>query len=112
MKQLQLVVRPPSRRVHCDLPQRLQAHVLDCQCVAEREPVACLRHVKTCYQAEVHCVPACCVCPCLPAGLVVILVHFPALIAKSLVPSLYPLRLALFDPLTQVSSSHVHSELS
>jgi hypothetical protein len=49
---------------------------------------------------NVH-LPAACV-PCPPAGLCVILVHFPALIAKSLLPSLYPLRLALFDPLTQV----------
>lgn len=31
-----------------------------------------------------------------------VLVHIPALIAKALIPSLYPLRLALFDPLTQV----------
>ena len=30
-----------------------------------------------------------------------VLVHIPALIAKKLLPSLYPLRLALFDPLTQ-----------
>jgi len=33
-----------------------------------------------------------------------VLVHIPALLAKALIPSLYPLRLALFDPLTQVRS--------
>lgn len=32
------------------------------------------------------------------------LVHIPALLAKALIPSLYPLKLALFDPLTQVCS--------
>lgn len=30
------------------------------------------------------------------------LVHLPALLAQALVPSLYPLRVAMFDPLTQV----------
>jgi hypothetical protein len=38
-------------------------------------------------------------------GLCVVLVHIPALVATALIPSLYPLRLALFDPLNQVSAS-------
>lgn len=36
------------------------------------------------------------------SGLAVVLVHIPALLARQLIPSLYPLRVALFDPLTQV----------
>ncbi|KAF6256292.1 hypothetical protein COO60DRAFT_1702419 [Scenedesmus sp. NREL 46B-D3] len=36
------------------------------------------------------------------AGVCVALVHLPALLAQALVPSLYPLRVAMFDPLTQI----------
>eukprot|EP00775_Hariotina_reticulata_P005539 gene5539-5775_t len=36
------------------------------------------------------------------AGLCVILVHLPALLARAVVPSLLPLRVALFDPLPQI----------
>lgn len=42
------------------------------------------------------------VCVGLCAGLCVVIVHLPALLARALVPSLYPLRLAMFDPLTQI----------
>jgi hypothetical protein len=41
------------------------------------------------------------VLPC-AAGLCVILVHLPALLARAVLPSLLPLRVALFDPLTQI----------
>lgn len=75
-------------------------------------PVLLIRHDMTCcevpsmkWECNAH-FPAACVPSCL-AGLCVILVHFPALIAKSLVPSIYPLRLALFDPLTQVGMNHL-----